>query len=98
MAPRTLLALGPRFARQAITNNSGRSLAATANQSRYFSKTGYTSEKSAIDTAKDTLKKVDRSVSDAAVSGIEKGRKSLRANIACMLLLHSIPQLSSPCV
>lgn len=29
--------------------------------------------KTAVDAAKDTLKKVDRTVSDAAVKGIEKG-------------------------
>ncbi|KAI4164969.1 MAG: hypothetical protein LQ342_001245 [Letrouitia transgressa] len=37
--------------------------------------------KSAVDTAKDAAKNVDRKVSDAAVKGIEKGGKS-KANLA----------------
>ncbi len=37
--------------------------------------TSVRNQKSAIDAAKDTLKEVDRKVSDAAVKGIEKGGK-----------------------
>lgn len=41
---------------------------------RAFS-TAFQPRKSATDTVKDAAKKVDRTVSDAAVAGIEKGRK-----------------------
>ncbi|MCJ1485265.1 hypothetical protein MMC06_005439 [Schaereria dolodes] len=34
------------------------------------------SQKSAVDTAKDTVKSVDRKISDAAVKGIEKGEQA----------------------
>ena len=42
-----------------------------ARQARLFTTSPY--RQSVVDSAKDTLKKVDRSVSDAAVKGIEKG-------------------------
>ncbi|MCJ1337135.1 hypothetical protein MMC09_002414 [Bachmanniomyces sp. S44760] len=38
--------------------------------------TSIQSRKSAIDAAKDTLKDVDRKISDAAVKGIEKGEQA----------------------
>ena len=40
-------------------------------QARLFTTSPY--RQSVVDSAKDTLKKVDRTVSDAAVKGIEKG-------------------------
>ena len=42
-----------------------------ARQARRFTTSPY--RQSVVDSAKDTLKKVDRTVSDAAVKGIEKG-------------------------
>jgi hypothetical protein len=44
-------------------------------QTRLFS-TAPRLYKGPVETAKDTLKQVDRTISDAAVSGIEKGRMS----------------------
>lgn len=38
-------------------------------------------QKSAVDAAKDTLKKTDRMVSDAAVGGINKGRMCPPINV-----------------
>lgn len=47
--------------------------------------TVHASQKSAPDTVKDTLKSVDRAVSDAAVTGIDKGSK---ANFRFPVPLH----------
>lgn len=52
---------------------STRALARTSRPSvRYFSTT-LQQRKTATDTIKDSVKQVDRTVSDAAVAGIEKG-------------------------
>lgn len=45
------------------------------NQFRLLSTTPIVRNQGPIDAAKDLLKKADRVVSDAAVTGIEKGRK-----------------------
>ena len=44
-----------------------------ARQARLFTTSPH--RQSVLDTAKDTVKKVDRTVADAAVKGIEKGGK-----------------------
>lgn len=44
-------------------------------RTRFFSTT-FAAQKTATEAAKDTLKSVDRTVSDAAVRGIEKGGMS----------------------
>lgn len=48
---------------------------ALARQARLFS-TSVPARKSAVDAAKDAVKNVDKTISQAAVKGIEKGRKS----------------------
>jgi uncharacterized protein YjbJ (UPF0337 family) len=46
------------------------------------------SQKSATEAAKDAVKTVDRTMSNAAVKGIEKGRKSRFHLYLCLIVLH----------
>lgn len=63
-----------------------------ARQARLFTTSPY--RQSVVDSAKDTLKKVDRTVSDAAVKGIEKGGMFTPSDAVPDFML---PKESIPC-
>jgi hypothetical protein len=67
----------------------------SASASRLFTTTAI-QNKSATEAVKDTVKSVDRKVSDAAVSGIEKGGKSkvsLLMHFAFKMMVPPHPEL-----
>lgn len=53
--------------------------------------TGFPLHKTAAETAKDSLKQVDRAVADKVVDGIEMGGASPSVSLPCELLLTSVP-------
>ena len=59
-----------------LTRTAATAFRTTRHTSRATFSTSVRAQKSAVDAAKDTLKAVDRKVSDAAVKGLEKGGKS----------------------